>query len=710
MRLPTNQPSEKHAIIKQLNGPVTLWSLRILLRLNLRDRFLNHHDLLSNAEILQPIGLMEHYNPDLYDQKAKKKEVIKKLDQQLDSMEKQPLPNNDPLTQNIQLLSQSLPLTATEKELLQLSVSSYQNNGFGYLMDLIGELNNQQSQQILAVILGKNVEQINQALNINSTLLSSGLLRLHSSYGHQELLRQRLILPEAIFAALSKPHRSQFSILSSFFKESPAARLKPSDYQHIENDYKLIQNYINTAVKNDLTGVNILIYGAPGTGKTEMVRTLCANEDLQLHEITMQQENGEPAHGPDRFSTLKLSQRLLAETHSSVLLFDEIEDVFPTLEPSFLGAPRTGDLKKAWVNNILEENKVPTFWLCNSTQQIDPSYLRRFDYVLKLRPLTNQVRLRILKKYLSALPVSERWLTQLAEQEHLVPAIVERAAKVASHLNRGTEREVEATLEKIIGNTLEVMGLPRNSCKKEAQNTQYKLDFLNPDTDLEALCESLKKANSACICLYGAPGTGKTAFGHYLAEQLGKTVLTKRASDILSKWVGEAEKNIAEMFEEATENDQILMLDEADSFLQERQSAHQSWEVTQVNELLVQMETFKGIFIASTNLMSRLDAASLRRFEFKIKFDYMSARQAWALFEQILIEQNSGQLTPSPAELSSIKAELGRLHTLTPGDFAAILRRTNSLGQCITAERLLSDLVKEQESKPNYSPSIGFFH
>jgi len=152
-----------------------------------------------------------------------------------------------------------------------------------------------------------------------------------------------------------------------------------------------------------------------------MVRTLCESSGLQLHEIAMQQDNGDPIMGSDRFSTLKLSQQLLAGSQSGVLLFDEVEDVFPVTEHPFFGASKSSDMKKAWVNSILENNIIPTFWLCNSTQQIDPAYLRRFDYVLKLRPLTSKVRLRILKKYLSALPISEIWLENLAEQEHLVP-------------------------------------------------------------------------------------------------------------------------------------------------------------------------------------------------------------------------------------------------------------------------------------------------
>jgi SpoVK/Ycf46/Vps4 family AAA+-type ATPase len=103
-------------------------------------------------------------------------------------------------------------------------------------------------------------------------------------------------------------------------------------------------------------------------------------------------------------------------------------------------------------------------------------------------------------------------------------------------------------------------------------------------------------------------------------------------SDILSMWVGVAEKNIAEAFDEAARDDAILLFDEADSFLQDRRGAVRSWEVTQVNEFLQQLEAHRGIVACTTNLFKNLDQASLRRFTFKVEFRFLDAARARSLF------------------------------------------------------------------------------
>ena len=198
-----------------------------------------------------------------------------------------------------------------------------------------------------------------------------------------------------------------------------------------------------------------------------------------------------------------------------------------------------------------------------------------------------------------------------------------------------TGLDAEQVLTRVMNNTLERLGAARLPEIDAITTINYRLELLNADCDLARLQEGLGRVGEGRLCLYGPPGTGKTAFGRHLAQALDRPLLVKRASDILSPYVGMAERNIAQMFREARADGAVLLLDEADSLLRDRQGAQRSWEVTQVNEMLTQMEEFRGIFIASTNLMNSLDAAAMRRFDACIRLGYLAPAQAWEMFARL---------------------------------------------------------------------------
>jgi transitional endoplasmic reticulum ATPase len=212
----------------------------------------------------------------------------------------------------------------------------------------------------------------------------------------------------------------------------------------------------------------------------------------------------------------------------------------------------------------------------------------------------------------------------------------------------------------------------------------------------------LVRSKAGRICLYGPPGTGKSAFARWVAEQLGSPLHVRRVSDLVSPFVGMTEKNMARAFREAQKTGAVLLLDEVDSFLQDRRAAQRSWEVTAVNEMLTQMEGFSGVFIATTNLMEDLDQAALRRFDLKLRFGYLESEQARRLFESQC--EALGMGAPSAADLQA----LGRLEQLTPGDFAAAARQHRFRPLTDPAD-LVDALVRECELKEGaMTRMIGF--
>jgi len=129
--------------------------------------------------------------------------------------------------------------------------------------------------------------------------------------------------------------------------------------------------------------------------------------------------------------------------------------------------------------------------------------------------------------------------------------------------------------------------------------TGYDLRYLNTDTPIPKLVAALQRWQRwprGVFCFYGPAGTGKSELARHIADAQEKPLLVKLASDLLDKYVGETEQRIAEMFSDARQREVVLVQDEADSFLHDRCSACQFWEVTQANELLAQIEAFNGIF------------------------------------------------------------------------------------------------------------------
>ena len=203
------------------------------------------------------------------------------------------------------------------------------------------------------------------------------------------------------------------------------------------------------------------------------------------------------------------------------------------------------------------------------------------------------------------------------------------------------------------------------------------------------------------LCLYGASGTGKTAFARWLSETINRPLLINRGSDLISAWVGETEQNLAKAFQEAEDLQAILLLDEVDGLLQDRRQATRSWEVSQVNEFLVQLESFNGVVVATTNRFDELDQAALRRFDFKMHFDFLNYAQRLALLENICIQL---KLVVHEAD---IKVKLQSLDRLSVGDFSVIVRQS-CFHPFENVDSILQHLTDEMTAKYKSAQSIGF--
>ncbi|MEI8256849.1 MAG: AAA family ATPase, partial [Deltaproteobacteria bacterium] len=674
---------------REPTSQLALWTLRAVIHTGAYRAYLEAKRSIDD-DILLDVGL-----PELVDENMEPHVALPLLRHRQREIEAGAVSREGSFFANVDKLGDLLGLTPLEREIIAFLVAAKTHAPLDTCLDHGKDTAKTSISATLAPILGARTEAVREALRAKGTLMSARLLA--SERGFSLCRSLTLTVTDSLETLLQTEMADDESIVRHFIQPAVASSLSLADFPHVATDVAVILRLLDASLRERTPGVNILVHGAPGTGKTELARVIAAKLAGCLYEVNVEDSDGDPLEGSGRASMYAISQRLLGRSPRALVLFDEVEDLFPRRWNSFFGVDHGSGKNKGWINRLLESNPVPTFWLSNAVDQMDPAYVRRFDYVMELRTPPTQVRRRIIEKYAGSLPLRAEWVQRLASDERVTPAHVERAVAVAIRIGVTGAEESEATVSRTLENTLSAQGLHRTAHLQPVAPLRYDLSLLRTSHDIDRLLAGLVASRRGTVCLHGPPGTGKTAFVRHLAEQLGVPLLAQRASDLLSPYVGVAEAQIASMFRRARDEQALLFLDEADSFLQDRARAHHSWEITQVNELLVQMEAFDGLFVCATNLMDTLDAASLRRFSVKVRFDYPAAPQRWRLFESALSEVGGAPMTET--EASHLRDGIERLANLAPGDFATVLRQAKLLGGRCDASGLLDALVAESEAK-----------
>jgi SpoVK/Ycf46/Vps4 family AAA+-type ATPase len=133
----------------------------------------------------------------------------------------------------------------------------------------------------------------------------------------------------------------------------------------------------------------------------------------------------------------------------------------------------------------------------------------------------------------------------------------------------------------------------------------------------------------------GASGTGKTLAARILAAELGLDLYRVDLASVVSKYIGETEKNLSRLFARAEEQDVILLLDEGDSLLTARtdvRSSNDRYANMETNYLLQRLEHYQGIFLVTTNTPGRIDSAFQRRMDVYIEFNPPNAAQRYDIW------------------------------------------------------------------------------
>lgn len=612
-----------------------------------------------------------------------KKEPVKKLLplDEIPSHVKQAL--ND--TSSVDFIDESLGLTELERRFLVFLFRCESKSPIGKIAD---DLPESQLLEFRKKVLGID------NLTYNSLVCASGALR---SFGFID--ENGDLEDEAVESIANKS-------LNIFF----ADLLKDGDCSEAYDLSSFSTNKeTNTIIQRMLTGeenISILLYGKAGSGKTEYAKSLVKASGLKPLIFKNEAELSIKRYSNDNI-LCRLNLLLSIPHPDSVLIIDEAETMLETSAQGIYGM-RIASPKKGVVNKMLENSRNKIIWIVNHTELIDKSTLRRFNFSCKFDAMSaNQLR-RITSAKLAPLGLESSINSQildLIEKYSITGASVDNVVKTIKSLGSTDPKQLISCIKTILKENSALLTNGKATMRRKL-SPAYDMSALNTDVSPVKIVEMIGNAenfaktnrsaeNGIRMLFYGISGTGKTEFARYIADKLGKKILLKRASDLLDMYVGNTEKLIRDAFAEAEKTNSILLLDEADSFFANRESAQHSWERTQVNELLTQMEEFNGIFICTTNLKKILDPAMNRRFHIIVEFKPMTREGIGCMMERYF---SSLEFTDDEIR------RLERYNSATPGDFGVLSQKIRFMNQSeIDHSFIIEELCKMQKEKKNDS-------
>lgn len=695
---PIKPPSSE--IVKLTNDQVATALIRVWLlqALKIANKKLVYEDF-------EVCGLFKRYVPELNTQdigskvwNKRHKELLNEARQYRQSLHAQ----QNLLLENLEFIRKATSADETEVEVLTFCLICAEYDQLVSLSYFVDGPNQRRSLTTLAEILDVDAKAVARIYDVTSIFQRLNIFSL-DAFGLSNPI-SAVELSKTFILDFYNVKLTDQHIIKQLVDEVPPTDLWVTNFNHMKDDVHLIISHLHKAIRAQRSGTNILLYGPPGTGKTELVKAVAQYFDFKLLAIRSKEPSSEVfLDGEDRLELLMKANELVTK-EKCILLFDEASDVFSR---NTFGL-NIAEKHKAGLNRLLESNAIPTIWITNHIKYMEDSAIRRFDLAIEFKPFSAEQRYEMFKPMLAE-NTSDKVLNALSKHRDLPVGVIAKAHSVAYPIASDSIERYEAMLKQVINGILKAQKLRLLSFDLPVIE-KPKLDFdpslVNSSLDVETFVQALAENPSARICCHGLPGTGKSLFARYIAERLNKKVMVKTASDILGRYVGESEQNIAEVFVEATARDAVLVIDEIDTFIRARESANTQWQVSLVNEMLVQMESFDGILVATTNMLDSLDAAALRRFDLKLEFKPFTVAQRSQLLQQLAQELLGPDFDAATVAFDVIAESLDGL---AAGD-AAVLKRQVRFQPLRDFSDLVSRLRAEVALKPSVksSKSIGF--
>ena len=463
--------------------------------------------------------------------------------------------------------------------------------------------------------------------------------------------------------------------------DSSVPRITYDELGGLKNEVQKIREMVELPMRHpelfDKIGVEapkgVLLYGPPGTGKTLLAKAVAG--ETNAHFISLSGPEIMGKHYGESEERIREIFTQAEENAPSIIFIDEIDSIAPKRDEV------SGELEKRIVSQLLtlmdgmkSRGKVVVIAATNRPDSIDPALRRpgRFDREIEIGIPDDEGRFDILSIHTRGMPIDEKVdLKQISKTTHgFVGADLEVLAKEAAMKSlRRILPEIDYDEEKISSEILEKIQITnddfRDALKEVSPSALREVQVQVPNVSwddvggLDALKEELKEAvewpikykdaydyvdveSPKGILLHGPPGTGKTLIAKALAKMTDSNFISIKGPELLSKWVGESEKGVREIFRKARQAAPcIIFLDEVDALVPKRGSGGSDSHVTEnvVSQILTEIDGLEELnnvlIIGATNRLDIVDEALLRpgRFDRIIKVPNPDEKGRQHIFE-----------------------------------------------------------------------------
>ena len=463
--------------------------------------------------------------------------------------------------------------------------------------------------------------------------------------------------------------------------DSSVPRITYDELGGLKNEVQKIREMVELPMRHpelfDKIGVEapkgVLLYGPPGTGKTLIAKAVAG--ETNAHFISLSGPEIMGKHYGESEEKIREIFTQGEENSPSIIFIDEIDSIAPKREEV------SGELEKRIVSQLLtlmdgmkSRGRVVVIAATNRPDSIDPALRRpgRFDREIEIGIPDDDGRLDILSIHTRGMPINEKVnLKQIAKTTHgFVGADLEILSKEAAMRSlRRILPEIDLEEDKISSEILQKIEISnddfREALKEVRPSALREVQVQIPDVNwddvggLDELKDELREAVEwpvkhkeaydyvdveapKGVLLYGPPGTGKTLIAKALAKMTESNFISIKGPELLSKWVGESEKGVREIFRKARQAAPcIIFLDEVDALVPRRGSGSSDSHVTEniVSQILTEIdgleELHNVLIIGATNRLDIVDEALLRpgRFDRIIEIGNPDSKARKHIFE-----------------------------------------------------------------------------